>query len=65
MAPVEAATLVLKAAYLGYVVSWWLWHGGWMLTYIARTVALRVEPPLNPNQPNQISTVPRKTRVVL
>ena len=33
--------------------------------YIARTVALRVEPPLNPNQPNQMKTVPRKTSVVL
>lgn len=32
---------------------------------MARTVAFRALPPLNPNQPNQIKTVPRKTRVVL
>jgi len=60
MAPVEAATLVLKAAYLVLHCQWMV---GSMrkdgLAYIARTVALRVEPPLNPNQPNQMKMVPR------
>jgi hypothetical protein len=30
-----------------------------------RTVPLRAEPPLKPNQPNQMKTVPMKTRVGL
>ncbi|KXT11219.1 hypothetical protein AC579_5564 [Pseudocercospora musae] len=45
--PVEAATLVLNAAYM------------------ARMLALSADPPLKPNQPNQIKIVPRKTSVVL
>lgn len=59
MAPVEAATLVLKAAYLGCRVSLVVIVLGGIVAYIARTLALRVEPPLNPNQPNQIKMVPR------
>jgi len=32
---------------------------------MALTVALRAEPPLKPNHPNQMRTVPRNTKVVL
>src|SRR3954466_15321470 len=61
----QAAVLVLKEAIMARTVPLRVWKPHISAEQDRHQLDELTEPPLKPSQPNQISTVPRKTSVVL